>query len=176
MSPLQWYHNDRDGISIHQPHYCLFNPLFNHRWMKTSKLRVTGLCDGNSWGTGEFPAQRANNTENVSIWWHHLANFFLTASTFLYLYSCCFLEGYLLPLWERMLELLCWVPLLVRLYDMMIILITVSCSRAYVQLEYYVKINKYNLCLSPCFYVTNLSAVMTHFYRATLIFYVQISD
>ena len=25
---------------------------------KTSKLRVTGLCDGNSPVTGEFPAQR----------------------------------------------------------------------------------------------------------------------
>ena len=30
---------------------------------KTSKLRVTGLCVGNSPGTGEFPAQMASNTE-----------------------------------------------------------------------------------------------------------------
>ena len=36
---------------------------------KTSKLRVTGLCVGNSPETGEFPAQRASNAENVSIWW-----------------------------------------------------------------------------------------------------------
>ena len=36
---------------------------------KTSKLRVTGLCVGNSAGTGEFPAQMASNAENVSIWW-----------------------------------------------------------------------------------------------------------
>ena len=35
---------------------------------KTSKLRVTGLRAGNSPGTGEFPAQMASNTENVSIW------------------------------------------------------------------------------------------------------------
>ena len=28
-----------------------------------SKLRVTGLCEGNSPGTGEFPAQRARNAE-----------------------------------------------------------------------------------------------------------------
>ena len=34
---------------------------------KTSKLRVTGLCEGDSPGTGEFPAQRASNAENVSI-------------------------------------------------------------------------------------------------------------
>ena len=33
--------------------------------MKTSKLRVTGLCDGNSPVTGEFPAQRASNAETI---------------------------------------------------------------------------------------------------------------
>ena len=38
---------------------------------KTSKLRVTGLCAGNSMVTSEFPAQRASNAENVSIWWRH---------------------------------------------------------------------------------------------------------
>ena len=36
---------------------------------KTPKL--TGLCVGNSPGTGEFPAQMASNAENVSIWWCH---------------------------------------------------------------------------------------------------------
>ena len=35
---------------------------------KTSKLPVTGLCEGNS---PEFPAQRASTAENVSIWWRH---------------------------------------------------------------------------------------------------------
>ena len=39
--------------------------------MKRSKLRVTGLCAGNSPGTGKFPAQMASNVENVSIWWRH---------------------------------------------------------------------------------------------------------
>ena len=42
-------------------------------WKETSKLRVTGLCEGNSPVTGEFPAQRASNAENVSIWWRHHA-------------------------------------------------------------------------------------------------------
>ena len=37
----------------------------------TSKLRVTGLCARNSPVTGEFPAQRASNAENISIWWRH---------------------------------------------------------------------------------------------------------
>ena len=41
------------------------------RSKKTSQLRVTGLCVGNSPVTGEFPAQRASNAENVSIWWRH---------------------------------------------------------------------------------------------------------
>ena len=30
---------------------------------KTSKLRVTGLCEGNSPVTGEFPTQKASNAE-----------------------------------------------------------------------------------------------------------------
>ena len=41
----------------------------SRRSKKTSKLRVTGLCAGNSPVNGEFPAQRASNAENVSIWW-----------------------------------------------------------------------------------------------------------
>ena len=50
---------------------CLLNRLFGHRSKKTSKLRVTGLCVGNSPGTGEFPAQMSSNAENISIWWRH---------------------------------------------------------------------------------------------------------
>ena len=34
---------------------------------KHKKLRVTGLCVGNSPVTGEFPAQKASVVENVSI-------------------------------------------------------------------------------------------------------------
>ena len=49
----------------HQPHDCLLNRLFRRRLKKTSKLRVTGLCAGNSPGTGEFPAQMASNAENM---------------------------------------------------------------------------------------------------------------
>ena len=53
--PLQWRHNWRDGVSNHQPHDCLLNHLFMRRSKKTSKLRVTGLCAGNSPVTDEFP-------------------------------------------------------------------------------------------------------------------------
>ena len=72
-TPLRWRHNERDGVSNHQPHDCLLSRLFRRRSKKTLKLRVTGLCEGNSSVTGEFPTQRARNAENVSIWWHHHA-------------------------------------------------------------------------------------------------------
>ena len=68
---LRWRHNGHDSVSNHQPHHCLVNRLFRRRSKKTSKLRVTGLCVGNSPGTGEFPAQMASNAENVFIWWRH---------------------------------------------------------------------------------------------------------
>ena len=64
---LQWRHNVRDGVSNHQPHDCLLDRLFRRRSRETSKIRVTSLCAGNWPVTGEFPAQRASNAENVSI-------------------------------------------------------------------------------------------------------------
>ena len=44
----EWRHNEHDGVSNHQPHHCLVNRLLRLRSKKTSKLRVTGLCAGNS--------------------------------------------------------------------------------------------------------------------------------
>ena len=41
----------------------LYNRLFRHRSKKTSKLRVTGLCEGNPPETGGFPSQRASNAD-----------------------------------------------------------------------------------------------------------------
>ena len=55
----------------HRPHDCFLNHLLRRRSKKTSKLRVTGLCGGNSPVSGEFRAQRASNAEKVSIWWRH---------------------------------------------------------------------------------------------------------
>ena len=68
---LQWRHGGRDSVSNHQPRECLLSRLIRRRSKKTSKLRATGLCAGNSPETGEFPTQRASNAENVSIWWRH---------------------------------------------------------------------------------------------------------
>ena len=74
---LRWCHH---GVSNRQPHDCLLNHLFRHRSKKTSKLRVTGLCAGNSPVTGEFPAQRASNAENISILWRHHVRFWANHS------------------------------------------------------------------------------------------------
>ena len=68
---IQWRHNGRGGVSNHHPDNCSLNCLFIRRSKKTSKLLVTGLCAGNSPATGEFPAQRASNAKDVSIWWRH---------------------------------------------------------------------------------------------------------
>ena len=79
----QWRNNERDGISNHQRLDCLLNALFRRRSKKTSKARVTGLCEGNSPVTGEFPAQKASNAENVSIWWrrHDVSHLFWIMSS-----------------------------------------------------------------------------------------------
>ena len=73
LLPLQWHHNEHASVSNHQPDDYLLNGLFGRRSKVTSKLCVTGLCVGNSPRTGEFPAQKASNAENVSIWWRHHA-------------------------------------------------------------------------------------------------------
>ena len=68
---LQWRHNERDSVSNHRRLECLLNRLFRRRSKKISKLRVTGLCEGNSPVSSEFTAQRTSNAELVSIWWRH---------------------------------------------------------------------------------------------------------
>ena len=68
---LQWRHNERDDVSNSRRLDCFLNCLFRRRIKKTSKLRVTGLWEGNSPVTGEFPAERTSNAENFSIWWYH---------------------------------------------------------------------------------------------------------
>ena len=64
LKTLQWRHNERNGVSM-----VLLNRLFMHKSKKTSRLRVSGICEGNSPLVGEFPSQRASNAENASIWW-----------------------------------------------------------------------------------------------------------
>ena len=46
--PLQWRHSECDGVSNHQRLDGLLNHLFRRGSKKTPKLRVTGICEGNS--------------------------------------------------------------------------------------------------------------------------------
>ena len=76
---LQWRHNDGDGVSNHRRIHYLLNRLFRSKSKKTSKLRGTGLCKGNSPVTGEFITQRATSgkclhlmTSHVTLNWRHM--------------------------------------------------------------------------------------------------------
>ena len=71
MQSSQWRHDRRDGVANQLRLDCSLNRLFRRRSKKTSKLRVTGLCEGNSPVNGEFLSQRACNAENIFIWWRH---------------------------------------------------------------------------------------------------------
>ena len=55
LRTLQWRHNKRDGVSNHRRLDCLLNRLSMRRSRKTSMLRVTGLCEGNSRVTVNSP-------------------------------------------------------------------------------------------------------------------------
>ena len=52
---LQWRHNEGHDVSNHRHLDFLLNRMLRHKSQKTSKLRVTGLCEGNSPVTGGFP-------------------------------------------------------------------------------------------------------------------------
>ena len=77
--PLHWRHNEHDGVSNHQPHGCLLNRLIRRRSKKTSKLRVTGICVGNSPGPVNSPhkgpvTQKMFPFDDVIILHRHLVN------------------------------------------------------------------------------------------------------
>ena len=69
---LQWRHTRRHGVSNSGLSIVYANVCSGAHKKKTLKLRVTGLCEGNSPVTSEFPSQRASNAENVSISWRQL--------------------------------------------------------------------------------------------------------
>ena len=76
---LHWLHNDHDGVSNHQSHGCLLNRLFKRRSKKTLKLRVTGLCVGNSPGPVNSPhkgpvTRKMFPFDDVIMWHHNNSN------------------------------------------------------------------------------------------------------
>ena len=61
---LQWRHNESDSVPNHRRLDCLLSCLFIRRSKKTSKLRVTGLCGGNTLVTGG-PSHKGPVTRKV---------------------------------------------------------------------------------------------------------------
>ena len=71
---LHWCHNDHDGVSNHQPHGFLLNRLFRRRSKKKIKVRVTGLCVGNSPRPVKSPhkepvTRKMFPFDDVIMWW-----------------------------------------------------------------------------------------------------------
>ena len=57
-------------------------PLFVQAQIKEyiKAPKITGVCEGTLPVIDDFPAQRASNAENVSIWWrHHVRNIVVCA-------------------------------------------------------------------------------------------------
>ena len=75
-----WIHDSHVIMSAMASQITSLNRLFGRRSKKTSKLCITGLHEWNSPVTGEFPAQRASDAENVSIWWRHIGSFNRTSN------------------------------------------------------------------------------------------------
>ena len=73
VAPIIWLYQTVDAQKEEVFFPDLLITLQRHA-KKTSKLCITGLCEENSPVTSEFPAQRASNMENVSIWWRHHDN------------------------------------------------------------------------------------------------------
>ena len=66
---IQCSHKERNGVSNHR-HLDLYSTVCSGADQRKHQSTAC-LCKGNSPVTGEFPAQRVNNAENVSIWWRH---------------------------------------------------------------------------------------------------------
>ena len=56
---LHWRHNGHDGVSNHQPHAVFYSTVYSDADLRKHQ------------SSASLPAQRASNTENVSIWWRH---------------------------------------------------------------------------------------------------------
>ena len=58
LSPFQWHHNQRDGVSNSR--------LFTQSFVQAQIKETPKLCV-----IGEIPARKASNAKNVSVWWRH---------------------------------------------------------------------------------------------------------
>ena len=99
---------------------------------KTSKPRITGLCEGNSPVTGEFPPQGDSNAENVSIWWRHHVSCnvlsYFTIAVFECMCACDLCILFMLPLEIHEANVICWPVNLINLIASHLISISISIS------------------------------------------------
>ena len=58
FTPLQWRHDEHDGVSNHQPRDCLFKLIFCFRWVLTHWGRVTHICVSDLTSIGSSPGRR----------------------------------------------------------------------------------------------------------------------
>ena len=110
LCTLQWRHNERDGISNHRRISCLLNRFLRLVSMKTSKLHVTRLCEGNSPVICEFLTQGPVTRQMfpfddvIMISWHiqslKQSNLIRAekASIHVVLYECC-TTGFMIQLY-----------------------------------------------------------------------------
>ena len=67
---LQWCHNERDGVSNHQPydvHSTVYSGVDQRKHQSSASLAFV-------WGIHRWPVnspQKASNAKNISIWWRH---------------------------------------------------------------------------------------------------------
>ena len=68
---LQWRHNERDGVSNHQPHHCLLRRLFKAQLKENIKAPRHWTLWGEFTDDRWIPRTKDSDAENVSIWWRH---------------------------------------------------------------------------------------------------------
>ena len=110
---LQRRHNERDGVSNHGRLDCLLNRFFfRRRSKKTSKLRVTGLCEENPPVTGYDVGAVQPWTLNSTMTWNW---FFLFLMSSFKIHVLVFQEWVGRLIWDQGYELAQWWLLCVTL-------------------------------------------------------------
>ena len=90
---LQWRHNERNGVSNHQRLDYLLNCLFRLKSKKTSKVHVSGLCEGKHQWPVDSPHKRPVTRKCfhlVTSSWHGLVLlcFVMAMSAVFFPYPC----------------------------------------------------------------------------------------
>ena len=74
MKTSQWRHNERDRVasqitSLTIVYSTVYSGVDQRKHQRSALLAFVRRIHASV--TGEFPAQKASNAENISIWWRH---------------------------------------------------------------------------------------------------------